>query len=362
MIAAGLIVVRFAGTGVREYHELAFKIPRSDGSLDRVIYIDREIECAPDILRSAAWKVDVHTMLIKAHVRHTAERDVDALRDKLPEYEDVRRRSRHVTWPRSSVCHIGVTSCATSHAASHVAMCVAQVFDALLEDIALVHAMTTQEVSRRSRPVIPPPKSSALEALTAFKAACPAENVRFDNMCANIEHFLHSSQTLMPTSWVKTAPKVKGMVRINLNNGTTMREVTMLCKKMALEPPKKFVKHHSFHYGKYKQKKLVSIISLSTMNLNNIPGSIAISIDIAASKDTEHSISVAIESLKKMMRKRRNSCVLFAQVANTESARRFWQGKLTKTKRASLMTALFSEVDPRYLIYEDATDMALFYE
>ena len=131
----------------------------------------------------------------------------------------------------SIVCvpHRGVTSCAASHAASHVAMCVAQVFDALLEDIALVHAITTQEVSRRSRPrvpVIPPPKSSALEALTAFKAACPAENVRFDNMCANIEHFLDSSQTLMPTSWVKTAPKVKGMVRINLNNGTTMREVT----------------------------------------------------------------------------------------------------------------------------------------
>ena len=96
--------------------------------------------------------------------------------------------------------------------------------------------------------------------------------------------------------------------------------------------------------------------------LNKTPGSIAISIDIAASTDTTHSISVAIESLKKMMRKRRNSCVLFAQVANTESARRFWQGKLTKTKRASIMTALFSELDPRYLVYEDATDMALFYE
>ena len=194
--------------------------------------------------------------------------------------------------------------CATSCAAYHVAMCAAQVFDALLEDIALVHAaMMTQEVSRRSRPVIPPPKSSALEALTAFKAACPAENVRFDNMCISIEHFLHSSQTLMPTSWVKTAPKVKGMVRINLNNGTTMREVTMLCKKMALLPPKKFVKHHSFHYGKYKQKKLVSIISLSVMNLNNTPGSIAISIDIAASTDMNHSMTIAINSLKKMMRK-----------------------------------------------------------
>lgn len=131
---------------------------------------------------------------------------------------------------------------------------------------------------------------------------------------------------------------------------------------MTLQPPKEFVRHHSFHYGKYNQKKLVSILSLSVVNLNHTPGSIAISIDIAASKDTNHSMSLAIESLKKMMRKRRNPCVLFAQVANTESARRFWQGKLTKTKRASIMTALCSEFDPRYLIYEDVTDMALFYE
>ena len=234
MIAAGLIVVRFAGTGVREYHELAFKIPRSDGSLDRVIYIDRETECAPDILRSAAWKVDVHTMLIKAHVRHTAERDVDALRDKLPEHEDVRRRSSHVTWPRSSVCHI-VVSHHAPHLMSHLmSPCVPlrSSTRCLLEDIAQVHAiLTTQEVSCRSRPVIRPPKSSAFDAMTAFKSACPPENVRLDSICTNIEQFLHSSQMLAPTSWVKTAPKLTGMMRIDLDNVTTMRKVTALCKK-----------------------------------------------------------------------------------------------------------------------------------
>ena len=90
--------------------------------------------------------------------------------------------------------------------------------------------------------------------------------------------------------------------------------------------------------------------------MGNVERQLLISIDIAASTDKTHTMSVAIESLKKMIRKRRNSCVLFAQVANTESARRFWQGKLTKTKRASIMTALFSEFDPRYLVYEDVTD------
>ena len=75
------------------------------------------------------------------------------------------------------------------------------------------------------------------------------------------------------------------------------------------------------------------------------PGSIAVSIDIAASTDPEHSMTVAIGSLKKMMRKRRNKCVLSAQVVETQSARAFWSDKLTKTKRASVMAALFSGFD-----------------
>jgi len=95
------------------------------------------------------------------------------------------------------------------------------------------------------------------------------------------------------------------------------------------------------HYGKFKKQELISILSLCVVNMNNMPGSIAISIDIAASNDKKHSMTVAIDSLKKMMRKRRNKCVLFAQVAQTESARTFWHGKLTMTKRASVIPALF---------------------
>ena len=55
-------------------------------------------------------------------------------------------------------------------------------------------------------------------------------------------------------------------------------------------------------------------------------------------------------------------CVLVTQCAQTESARAFWAGKLTTTKRASVMTELFHEFDNRYQIYEDAEDMAIFFE
>ena len=141
-----------------------------------------------------------------------------------------------------------------------------------------------------------------------------------------------------------------------------MKKVKLLCKKKSIIAPSGFIRKSSFHYGKYIDKKLVSVISLSAMNLNNTPGSLAISIDIAASSDPGHSMTKAIDSLKKTMRKRRNMCVLFAQVANTDMARMFWEGKLTKSKRASVLPALFSEFDNGYKIYEDTTDMALFYE
>ena len=165
----------------------------------------------------------------------------------------------------------------------------------------------------------------------------------------------------MPTSWAKTAPVLAGMQRIDLKHAATMRKVRLLCKKKHIAPPSNFVLK-SFHYGKYIKKKLVSVLSLSVMNLNKTPGSVAICIDIAASSDPDHSMTIALDSLKKMMRKRRNTCVLFAQVANTESARKFWEGKLSKTKRASVMPVLFAMFDDRYTIYEDTSDMAFFYE
>ena len=104
------------------------------------------------------------------------------------------------------------------------------------------------------------------------------------------------------------------MQPIDLVNATTMRKVSALCKTQKLLPPSGFVKTNSFHYGKYRQKKLISVLSISVMNLNKTPGSIAISVDIAASVDTKHSMTIAIDSLKKTMRRRRNKCVLFAQV------------------------------------------------
>lgn len=123
------------------------------------------------------------------------------------------------------------------------------------------------------------------------------------------------------------------------------------------------IQANSHHFGKYGSAgKLTALLSLSVFNLNKTPGSVAVSIDLAASSCKEHSMTIALDSVKSALRKRRNRCVLFAQVARTESARTFWVGKLTQTKRASVMVALANAFDPRFKIYEDTDDMALFFE
>ena len=76
--------------------------------------------------------------------------------------------------------------------------------------------------------------------------------------------------------------------------------------------------------------------------------------------DTAHSMSIAFDSAKKTLRHRRNSCVLFTQAAQIDTAKEFWRGKLTSTKRASVVPILFRGFDANYRIWGDTTDMALF--
>ena len=88
MGASGLRVIRFVGAGLRESHELAFCVPLPC-SMVRVIYSDREVVCtAPEL--ATALEVDLKALLSKAHVLAAVECGFDAIRAKLPCYEDVR--------------------------------------------------------------------------------------------------------------------------------------------------------------------------------------------------------------------------------------------------------------------------------
>ena len=70
-------------------------------------------------------------------------------------------------------------------------------------------------------------------------------------------------------------------------------------------------------------------------------------------------MSRAISSISKTLRRRKNKCVLFTQVADTKIALNFWKGKLTQTKRASAMNGLLANFDQNHEVYADTTDMAV---
>ena len=141
-----------------------------------------------------------------------------------------------------------------------------------------------------------------------------------------------------------------------------MFQVKTLCEGKRILPPDDFVVANSFHYGKYDGAELVSYLSLCVVSLNRTPGAMGISVDIAVSSCVNHSMTIAIDSLKALLRRRRNKSYLFAQVAKTPTARQFWSGKLNRTTRASIVPALLHMFDNRYIIYADAEDMVMFFE
>eukprot|EP00966_Prymnesium_polylepis_P079855 1850461-Prymnesium_polylepis.1 len=80
---------------------------------------------------------------------------------------------------------------------------------------------------------------------------------------SNAKHFSDLSQAFMPTSWVKKAPVVHGLTRIDLSCKKEMYRVSKLCQAQRLVPPSGFVKSVSFFYGKYECSKLTAVIGLS---------------------------------------------------------------------------------------------------
>ena len=59
---ATLLVVRFAGTGMREYHDLGLCIAATDDDTVRVIYADREVICKAYEIQKALYNVDVQLL------------------------------------------------------------------------------------------------------------------------------------------------------------------------------------------------------------------------------------------------------------------------------------------------------------
>ena len=133
-----------------------------------------------------------------------------------------------------------------SHLMSHF-MPHLQSFTLLDEHVATVRTiLANQAFVRRTLPARSP-VSCALASSAIKDFICDSNNgsARLQNISANSSHYVENSQSMMPTSWVKTATVIRGMQRIQLNCAKTMQKVRELCKKTKLHPPKGFVKQMS---------------------------------------------------------------------------------------------------------------------
>ena len=140
------------------------------------------------------------------------------------------------------------------------------------------------------------------------------------------------------------------------------RQVGKLCKAWSLPFPSKFSKKNTLYYGHdAADGTLDCVIGITMYTLNKTPGSLCVSIDLAVSANEEHVMSKAVNSIKEIMRKRRNFCMLVTQSAPSDVAKLFWQGRLAINSRASVLTILLYTFDKGNTIYTDTIDMAEVY-
>ena len=200
------------------------------------------------------------------------------------------------------------------------------------------------------------------KALQDFDASAHPTCVRMQDILDTMKTYKSDISTFLPTSRVQSGFELSGFTRVADLNRDAVRRVTKLCKDQDIAPPCKYMRENNQHYLSYQGAKLVAYISLSVYNMNKTPGSVCVNIETAVSIDKTHRMSTAMKTISKNLRHRKNKCVLFTQPAATQVATNFWKGRLTQTKRASMMNGLISVYNGKHKIYEDATDMATFFE
>lgn len=158
------------------------------------------------------------------------------------------------------------------------------------------------------------------------------------------------------TGRVATPPTLHSMDCLDLLHRRVHDDVKRLCNDGNVPSPNTYKREHSFHYGKYDGQRLVSYLSIAAFHMN-APESVLIYVDIAVSADHKHSMSEAVNELIDYVRKKSGRCGLVTQ--SVEQARRFWEGKLTRTGLANVLCAFVEKFDPKYVIYSNTTCMAL---
>ena len=206
------------------------------------------------------------------------------------------------------------------------------------------------------------PSAIAEKALRDFAASAHPTCVRMQEILSTMQIFKSDISTFLPTSRVQSGFDLSGFTRVESLSRDALRRVTQLCKNQEIVPPCRYMCENNQHYLSFQGSQLVAYISLSVYNLNKTPGSVCVNVEIAVSVDKTHRMSSAMKTIGKNLRHRKNKCVLFTQPANTQVAKDFWKGRLTQTKRASMMNGLISVYNEKHKIYEDASDMATFFE
>lgn len=155
--------------------------------------------------------------------------------------------------------------------------------------------------------------------------------------------------------------KVTGFQRVNIQNTknlgfpvqlsdeTNVSDVNKVLEKRNLGPLTDFQIKNSMCYAKYKNGAISTVVVFTCARLGN-PFRIAVQVEWIASL-VDHEASDMIDCLKNYVANRKQKSYLFAQVAATPKAIKFWEGRLSSSQWGYVMAALFNIYDEGAHIY-----------
>lgn len=213
----------------------------------------------------------------------------------------------------------------------------------------------------RKKSTILTPLTDASDAFNNFRDAAGSKGRRA-TMAAKVAPYVDDMEKYMPTAWCKIPLPLPHLTVLDITDAHVRKECRALCTACKLYMPCEFLLEIGHHYGYYEDGKLTFYMCISIAVLKRMPVSIGVSVDSIASTSDTHIATRSIDAIKKILRKRRLPCILFAQVVTDKKSRKWWKGQLQENSKSAIPTLLFHEFDNRYPIYNQCIDFASFFE
>lgn len=152
-------------------------------------------------------------------------------------------------------------------------------------------------------------------------------------------------------------PTSDGILQIDATS-PLFEEYTAFIAKQKLADLNDFQVRVCHHFVYMKNGIMIAGLSVLFAAINFMPTSMCASIEIVVSK-VKGSGAVMVEMIRDRLARRKATCFMVTQAAESRSASEFWLKKACACREAKCLAFMIMALNPEYKLHEDVTYMML---